>query len=172
MINPVRCLFRQENYKTKKTTMKEKNVFHFVKYTHVLKSEHSSKVILFLLILFPVITSYSQKSEERFPVENSNVISSNNKIKESDIKNSYSDEVFEIASKIISLSSSLTANISKTEHQLVSENIRNLFPTYPFPNCHDFEKNALLNWITNHQKESVDLIGQLQQYLQLESTKH
>jgi len=132
------------------------------------------KPIFFFFILIVSGQLFSQTTtEERKTLAPMKAQSNPEKTKMEIQKNTtYSDDVHQIANKIMVLTKVFNDAIGTKEKQPYSARLLNNSRSYPFSAFEKIEKNTLLGWINSNQSQAEQVIMSLQLFIEETTTNN
>jgi hypothetical protein len=130
-------------------------------------------IIIFFLLLFSGHVFSQTITEERKTLAPMKVQPNPEKTKMEIQKNiTYSEDVHQIANKIIVLTKVFNDAIGTKEKQPYSTRLLNNSKSYPFSTFEQIEKYSLLGWINSNQSQAEQVILSLQLFIEETTTNN
>ena len=130
-------------------------------------------LIIFFLLLFSGHVFSQTTAEERKPLSPMKAQSNSEKTKMEIQKNiTYSEDVHQIANKIMLLTKVFNDAIGTKEKQPYSTRLLNNSKSYPFSTFEQIEKYSLLSWINSNQSQADQVIMSLQLFIEETTTNN
>lgn len=130
-------------------------------------------IIIFFLLLFSGHVFSQTTAEERKPMAPMKAQPNPEKSKMEIQKNTtYSEDVHQIANKIMVLTKVFNDAIGTKEKQPYSTRLLNNSKSYPFSTFEQIEKYSLLGWINSNQSQAEQVIMSLQLFIEETTTNN
>ena len=130
-------------------------------------------IIIFFLLIFSGHVFSQTTTEERKPLAPMKVQSNPEKTKMEIQKNTtYSEDIHQIANKIMVLTKVFNDAIGTKEKQPYSTRLLNNSKSYPFSTFEQIEKYSLLGWINSNQSQAEQVIMSLQLFIEETTTNN